>query len=162
MANSKNHKSWVQPRLFLSEQFYMVCVRCKLTPKPGYFATILQNSYEHYLRGNFITYSNYSPLVLSHEVLYIWRNTSHATGSVCLFLKAHILCKGRRGQISIYIYITSWRPVLRYGESVFTKENKALKFSLLLNYYVNYRQFLNYVYIDFCSWRRLRRMCAFK
>ena len=24
-------------------QFYMACLDCKLTPKPGYFATILQN-----------------------------------------------------------------------------------------------------------------------
>ena len=39
---------------------------------------------------------------------------------------------------------------------------KALNFSLLLHYYVNSRRFLNYVYIDFCPRRRLRRMCAFK
>ena len=43
--------------------------------------------------------------------------------------------------------------MLRYGESVFTKES---------HYYVNSRQLLNYVYIDFCRERRLRRMCAFK
>ena len=39
---------------------------------------------------------------------------------------------------------------------------KALNFSLLLHYYVNSRQLLNYVYIDFCPRRRLRRMCSFK
>ena len=52
--------------------------------------------------------------------------------------------------------------MLRYGESVFTKENKALNFSLLLHYYVNSGQLLNYVYIDICLRRRLHRMCAFK
>ena len=39
---------------------------------------------------------------------------------------------------------------------------RALNFSLLLHYYVNSGQLLNSVYIDFCSRRRLRRMCAFK
>ena len=28
---------------FSHGQFYMACSHCKLTPKPGYFATILQN-----------------------------------------------------------------------------------------------------------------------
>ena len=28
---------------FSHGQFYVACSRCKLTPKPGYFATILQN-----------------------------------------------------------------------------------------------------------------------
>ena len=38
---------------------------------------------------------------------------------------------------------------------------KALNFSLLLHYYVNSGQLLNYVHIDICSRRRLHRMCAF-
>ena len=54
-----------------------------------------------FLKRKFRTYSNYSPLVLSLGVFL--RNTSHATGSFCLFLKAHIPCKIRRGQINIYI-----------------------------------------------------------
>ena len=69
----------------------------------------------------------------------------------------------------MYIYImtslvllTSWRPVLRYGESIFTKENKALNFSFLLHYYVNSGQLLNCVYMDICPRRRLHQMCAFK
>ena len=39
---------------------------------------------------------------------------------------------------------------------------KALNFSLLLHYYVNSSQLLNYVHIDICPRRRLHRMCAFK
>ena len=54
--------------------------------------------------------------------------------------------------------MTSWQPVLRYGESVFTKESQGTEFFVV----VNSGQLLNYVYIDFCSRRRLRRMCAFK
>ena len=38
--------------LLLSGQFYVVCSRCKLTPKPGYFAIILQNGQEHFQKGN--------------------------------------------------------------------------------------------------------------
>ena len=38
---------------------------------------------------------------------------------------------------------------------------KALHFSLLLHYYVNSGQLLNYVYIDTFPRRRLHRMCAF-
>ena len=63
---------------------------------------------------------------------------------------------------NIYIYMTSWQPVLRYADSVFTKENKALNFSFLLHYYVNFSQLLNYVYMDICPRRRLYEMCAFK
>ena len=44
-------------------------------------------------------------------------------------------------ELGIYMN-TSWRPVLRYGESVFTKENKALDFSFLLHYYANSGQLL--------------------
>ena len=52
--------------------------------------------------------------------------------------------------------------MLRYGESVFTKENKALDFSFLLHNYANSGQLLNYVYVEICPRRRLRRMCAFQ
>ena len=53
--------------------------------------------------------------------------------------------------------------MLRYGGSVYLlRKVKALNFSLLLHYYVNSGQLLNYVYIDICPRRRLHRMCAFK
>ena len=67
-----------------------------------------------------------------------------------------------RNIFSAKIYLTSWQPVLRYGESVFTKENKALNFSFLLHYYVNSGKLLSYVHIDICPRRRLHRMAAFK
>ena len=54
--------------------------------------------------------------------------------------------------------------MLRYGESVFTKESQGIEFIVLdaLDYYVSPSQVLNYVYIDICPRRRLHRMCAFK
>ena len=66
----------------------MVCPRCKLTPKPGYFAIILRNGKEHFLKGNFITYSNYSPLVLLLEVgLYLKEYLSYDREFLPFFLK---------------------------------------------------------------------------
>ena len=54
--------------------------------------------------------------------------------------------------------------MLRYGESVFTKESQGIEFFVVvaLDYYVNSGQLLNYVYIDICPRRRLHPMCAFK
>ena len=63
-----------------------------------------------------------------------------------------------------YLFITSWQPMLRYGESAFTKESQAIEFFVVvaLDYYENSGQLLNYVYIDICPRRRLHRICAFK
>ena len=61
----------------------------------------------------------------------------------------------------VVLYCTSWQPVLRYGESVFTKESQGTEFLLLLHYYVNSGKLLNYVHIDICPRRRLHRMPAF-
>ena len=54
--------------------------------------------------------------------------------------------------------------MLRYGESVFTKESQGIEFFVVvaLDYYVNSGQLLNYVYIDIFPRRRLHRMPAFK
>ena len=54
--------------------------------------------------------------------------------------------------------------MLRYGESVFTKESQGIEFFVVvaLDCYENSGQLLNYVYIDICPRRRLHRMCAFK
>ena len=64
----------------------------------------------------------------------------------------------------IPILTTSWQPVLRYGESVFTKESQGIEFFVVvaLDYYENSGQLLNYVYIDICPRCRLHRICAFK
>ena len=67
--------------------------------------------------------------------------------------------------IYIYIYIyTSWLPVLRYGESVFTKESQSTEFfvvvALLSIFWSTCK--LPYTYVDICPRRRLHRMCAFK
>ena len=54
--------------------------------------------------------------------------------------------------------------MLRYGESVFSKESQGIEFFVVfaLDYYINSGELLNYVYIDICQRRRLHRMCAFK
>ena len=54
--------------------------------------------------------------------------------------------------------------MLRYGESIFTKESQGIEFFVIvvLDYYVNSGQLLNYLYIDICPRRRQHRMCAFK
>ena len=54
--------------------------------------------------------------------------------------------------------------MLRYGESVFTKESQGIEFFVIvaLDNHVNSGQLLNYLYIDICPRRRLHRMCAFK
>ena len=62
--------------------------------------------------------------------------------------------------ILLYI-ILAGSPCFATVNLYLLRKVKALNFSLLLHYYVNSGQLLNYVYIDFCS-RRLRRMCAFK
>ena len=56
MANSKNHRSWVGARLFLSAQFYVVCSRCKLTPKTWLFCHNPPKWLRTFLKrqGNFI------------------------------------------------------------------------------------------------------------
>ena len=54
--------------------------------------------------------------------------------------------------------------MLRYAESVFTKESQGTEFFVFvaLLQYVNSGKLLNYVHIDFCPRRRLHRMAAFK
>ena len=54
--------------------------------------------------------------------------------------------------------------MLRYGESVFTKESQGIEFFVVvaLDYDVNSGQLLNYVCIDIFPLCRLHRMCAFK
>ena len=54
--------------------------------------------------------------------------------------------------------------MLRYGESVVTKESQGIEFfvAVALDYCVNSGQLLNYVYIDIYPRHRLHRMCAFK
>ena len=64
MANSKNRRSWVEAKLFLSGQFYVVCSRCKAHPRTWLFCHNPPKWLRIFLKGNFITYSN-SPLALS-------------------------------------------------------------------------------------------------
>ena len=61
----------------------------------------------------------------------------------------------------IYIYIIlAGSPCFATVTLYLLRKVKALNFSLLFNYYVNYGQLLNYVYIDICLRRRLHRMPA--
>ena len=53
--------------------------------------------------------------------------------------------------VCVCMSVVSFGPVLRYGDSVFTKESQDTEFFVLLNYYVNSGQLLNYVYIDICQ-----------
>ena len=62
----------------------------------------------------------------------------------------------------IIVYYTSWQPVLRYGESVFTKESQGTEFFVVVALLCKFSP-ISKLYIDFCPRRRLlRRMCTFK
>ena len=66
--------------------------------------------------------------------------------------------------ISLLLFDTSWQPVLRYGESVFTKESQGTEFFVvvaLLCKFWSTSKLCIYIYIYIYPRRRLRRMCAF-
>ena len=64
--------------------------------------------------------------------------------------------------VSPFIYVRAGSPCFATVNLYLLRKVKTLNFSLLLHYYVNSGQLLNYVHTDICPRLRLHRMCAFK
>ena len=64
--------------------------------------------------------------------------------------------------VCMYAYILAGSPCFATVNLYLLRKVKALNFWLLLHYYVNSGQLLNYVYIDICPRRRLHRMRGLK
>ena len=104
-------------------------------------------------RFNFFNFQNHREHVSNN----LWKLHRHRMNGVCSYTRH------RHTYFDLYIYIKlADSPCFATVNLYLLRKVKVMNFPLLMHYYVNYGQLLNYVYIDICPRRRLHRMFAFK